>query len=138
MPNRSLEILSVEPSCPYFRYEGGLKGLMIENVRHPASGRKIVFDGPTRYLVTITRDGLKKLNEWNIKNCLGHFYNRSFYITCTIGYPDTPEQIAYDGIDQTEDIKSSQRPRKTRKRPLSLPRNSGEAKKPRKTKKYAT
>ena len=115
MPNRSLEILSVEPSCPYFRYEGGLKGLMIENVRHPASGRKIVFDGPTRYLVTITRDGLKKLNEWNIKNCLGHFYNRSFYITCTIGYPDTPEQIAYDAIDQEDDAAPKPRKRRTAK-----------------------
>lgn len=113
MPDKARQILSVDPRSPY---AGGLTGLPIERAKDPVTRRLAIYDHQFKYLITLTREDLDKLNTWARSNNLGVFLSRSFYLDCTIGYPDTPEQIAYDAIDQQGEATSSPPLHKTRKR----------------------
>lgn len=99
MPDKARQIVSVDPRSPYVRYAGGFIGLSPERIKDPATGRAAIYDGQFKYLLTLKREDLDKLNTWATSNKLGVFLSRSFYLDCTIGYPDTPEQVAYDAID---------------------------------------
>ena len=103
MLDKARQIISMDPRSPYIRYAGGLIGLPLERIKDPVTGRAAIYDGQFKYLLTLKRGDLDKLNTWATSNKLGVFLGRSFYLGCTIGYPDTPEQVAYDAIDQADD-----------------------------------
>lgn len=103
MPGR-LVILEMDAKRGFHSYMDGLLGLEVAKPVTPT-------DGVARcHYIVLTPASKAKLSAWSKGNKLPVPHGRTFYLYCALGYPDTPELLAYDEIDQQED-----KPKRTRK-----------------------
>ncbi len=106
MAKPQLQILSMDKGDPNYRYAGGLVGCP---VRTDHTGCYKLHHN--HHLISISLIGKRKLNEWAKANGLPRWTHLTFYIRGDIGFPSTPEELAYDEIDQQDDIPAKLTPR---------------------------
>lgn len=113
MAGKVLTILSIEPSPWGGRnpYHDILVGAQVTLKRSST-----LRDGPSHYRFQISRETLTEVNSKCREKGLSAFISQDLQLHCTLGYPDTPELLAYDEIDQEEDPKSTPPLRSSRSR----------------------
>lgn len=111
MPDR-LVILWLDPKDRLSAYGDVLEGMEINSRTIPEANST-----PSYYRVTLTKASHTKLNQWAKEKGLPCFYRMSFWAHMTLGYPDTPELLAYDEIDQQEDKPAPKKRLRTKKTP---------------------